>query len=361
MILRTGQRLPFCVGVFHDQRFYAPDVQAGRAAVLWLTPSAKPGALGAVLASRAADFMALDADVLAMGALSSMPAAWFAGVGDLAGLPVVLCRDDFFAACGLAPGDEAVIVVDRAWRLRGAWFAGDGDSAALACAALCAVRALPREAPRICSLPAPLLPVPEVFTADLCARLIARFDAGARFDSSVNGVTPDGAANERIDYGKKRRTDCLLEPGDGIYEAVRDILHARCAPEIRRAFQRDIVHNDRVLVACYDESGGYFKRHRDNMHEGVAFRQFAISVNLNTGGYDGGELMFPEFNDHLHAPAAGDGIVFSTSLLHEALPVTRGRRYVLLTFFHDAEAERQRLAREPAQGRDIAEPAGMGL
>jgi len=42
--------------------------------------------------------------------------------------------------------------------------------------------------------------------------------------------------------------------------------------------------------------------------------------------------------------AAGAAAVFSASLLHEALPVTRGRRYVLLTFMHGAEAEARRLA-----------------
>jgi hypothetical protein len=36
--------------------------------------------------------------------------------------------------------------------------------------------------------------------------------------------------------------------------------------------------------------------------------------------------------------------VFSASLLHEATPVIKGQRYVLLTFFHNAEAQARRLA-----------------
>jgi predicted 2-oxoglutarate/Fe(II)-dependent dioxygenase YbiX len=49
-------------------------------------------------------------------------------------------------------------------------------------------------------------------------------------------------------------------------------------------------------------------------------------------------------NDHRYHPAVGEGIVFSASLLHEATPVTLGRRYVLLTFLHDARAEAHRVA-----------------
>ena len=122
----------------------------------------------------------------------------------------------------------------------------------------------------------------------------------------------------------------------------------RCVPEMQRAFQHEASHADRVLVARYDADAGYFRRHRDNGGAAVAFRQFALSVNLNEQ-YEGGALMFPEYDDHPYRPGAGDGIVFSASLLHEATAVTRGRRYVLLTFLHDAEAEQRRLAMAPSQ------------
>ncbi|MEJ1976453.1 MAG: 2OG-Fe(II) oxygenase [Acetobacteraceae bacterium] len=140
-------------------------------------------------------------------------------------------------------------------------------------------------------------------------------------------------------HSKKRRRDWLLQPGDGVHERVLALLFGRCIPEIRRAFQHAVSHTDRILVARYDETGGYFRRHRDNVGKGVAFRQFALSVNLNSDAYEGGHLLFPEYNDHRYRPATGEGIVFSASLLHEATPVTRGCRYVLLTFLHDAAAE----------------------
>ena len=82
-----------------------------------------------------------------------------------------------------------------------------------------------------------------------------------------------------------------------------------------------ILHND-----------PFFNAHRDNTTKGTAHRRFAVSLNLNDD-FEGGELVFPEFAGVRVSPPAGGAAVFSCSLLHQVLPVTRGRRFVLTTFF----------------------------
>ncbi len=57
-----------------------------------------------------------------------------------------------------------------------------------------------------------------------------------------------------------------------------------------------------------------------------------MTLNLNTEDYVGGELVFPEYGPHKYRPESGGGVIFSCSLIHEALPVTSGRRFTLLTF-----------------------------
>src|SRR3546814_20819717 len=74
----------------------------------------------------------------------------------------------------------------------------------------------------------------------------------------------------------------------------------------------------------------YFRPHRDNTTKGTAHRRFAVTLNLNADEFEGGELRFPEFGPHLYKPPTGGAVVFSCSLLHEAMPVTKGRRYVFL-------------------------------
>lgn len=61
-----------------------------------------------------------------------------------------------------------------------------------------------------------------------------------------------------------------------------------------------------------------------------------MSLNLETDTYAVGELVFTKFGRTLYRPSAGAAVVFSCSLLHEARPVTRGRRFAVFSFFTDA-------------------------
>ncbi|MCW5760185.1 MAG: 2OG-Fe(II) oxygenase, partial [Phenylobacterium sp.] len=68
--------------------------------------------------------------------------------------------------------------------------------------------------------------------------------------------------------------------------------------------------------------------------QGTAHRNFACSLNLNDD-FEGGDLRFPEFGRATYRPPPGGAVVFSCGLMHEALRITRGRRYAFLPFFHD--------------------------
>jgi predicted 2-oxoglutarate/Fe(II)-dependent dioxygenase YbiX len=97
------------------------------------------------------------------------------------------------------------------------------------------------------------------------------------------------------------------------------------------------------ILWCYEaQHHGFFNRHRDNTTKGTAHRRFAMTLNLNTGDYDGGYLRFPEFGNQLYRPGVGEALIFSCSLLHEATPITKGRRFALLSFFYDDDAARIR-------------------
>jgi predicted 2-oxoglutarate/Fe(II)-dependent dioxygenase YbiX len=100
----------------------------------------------------------------------------------------------------------------------------------------------------------------------------------------------------------------------------------------------------RDLVARYDaETGGHFGPHRDDSGISVAHRRFAVSINLNAD-FDGGEISFPEYSPQTFKAAPGTAVVFSAAILHQVSRVTRGRRYVFLTFLFDEDAERLRQA-----------------
>ena len=96
----------------------------------------------------------------------------------------------------------------------------------------------------------------------------------------------------------------------------------------------------------YDsEEGGFFRPHRDNVVPDMAHRRFAMTLNLNTEDYEGGDLRFPEYGPDLYRPGTGDAVIFSCSLLHEAMDVTKGERFTLLSFILDGQPEQWRAER----------------
>jgi predicted 2-oxoglutarate/Fe(II)-dependent dioxygenase YbiX len=191
------------------------------------------------------------------------------------------------------------------------------------------------------TVPAPVLILPRIFEPELCQALIAEYDRQggemSGFMREVNGQTV--AVHDR---GHKVRRDVLLDDGP-LKTATQQRIASRLVPEIARSFQFHVTRLERYLVACYAaEEGGHFAPHRDNTTKGTAHRRFAVSINLNAEDFSGGDLRFPEFGTNAYRPPTGGAVVFSCSLLHQALPVTAGKRYAFLPFLYDEAAAKIR-------------------
>ena len=191
------------------------------------------------------------------------------------------------------------------------------------------------------SLTAPVLIAPRVFDNSLCRRLIAHYDAtGGELSGVMRDV--DGKTVGVLDPMKSRR-DVRLEDQPELRREILGRLERALIPMITRAFQFRATRLERYVVACYDAAeGGYFRPHRDNEAFGTAHRRFAVSINLNAEDFEGGDLRFPEFGSRTYRPPTGGAVVFCCSLLHEATPVTRGRRYAFLPFLYDEDGHRIR-------------------
>jgi peroxiredoxin len=180
----------------------------------------------------------------------------------------------------------------------------------------------------------PVLMVPDVLSAEDCRDLIAVFHTrGQTFIPPGPGIDYIGTDYKmRIpEHGRADRIDHWI-----VDKSTETLLHnrveQRLLPEIAKAFQYRITRWERMRIGCYQgERGGKLHGHRDNV-EPTPYRRFAMSINLNVEEFSGGELRFPEFGDQRYRPANGTAIVFSSSLLHEALHVTSGCRLVVLAF-----------------------------
>ncbi|MFO0946486.1 MAG: 2OG-Fe(II) oxygenase [Planctomycetota bacterium] len=197
------------------------------------------------------------------------------------------------------------------------------------------LRQLPplQQSPRI----APVLVLDRVFEPELCRRLVGIYEASGGQESGFMRDI-DGKTTGIVDYSFKRRADCEITD-QGLIRELHLRINGRIVPEIRKAFNFHVTRIERHIVACYDAAaGGHFRPHRDNTSLGTAHRRFAVSINLNAESFEGGYLRFPEFGPRLYRPSTGGAVVFGCSLLHEATPVTKGKRYAFLPFLYDDAA-----------------------
>ncbi len=243
-----------------------------------------------------------------------------------------------------APIDGATVLVDEDGAVRGRFRHGpeDGDRVLLLDARVRVSASVPLGEPIPAAAteerPAPILLVSRVLDVSTCARLIETFEREGHVETGVE-ESRDGRRSDELRPEAKRRRDHTVADAALLGELTRDV-GRRVIPEIRLAFAYTATRFEGFKIARYDaDAAGHFAPHRDNLSPSTAHRRFAMSLNLNED-YEGGELRFPEYGSALYRPGTGEALIFSGSLLHEARPVTRGRRFVLLSFLFAGEERR---------------------
>lgn len=321
----------------------------GKKLLLIFCPDPRLGACRALLHEFARHFDELDSFVKIYGVTTTDPQANKAALGDTS-LPFPLLSDlQRQVAQGLAVGHNLVppggdgsgaftlVLADENRRVLKIErdLSGPGQAARL----LEYIRALPRPAPRMLGRFAPVLYVPQVLEPAFCRELIAAFEAGdPEVGRAYRHDTNTGVGEFVVDPAFKVRRDFYVTDSH-LVEELRWRMVRRLMPEITKALTRQVAGSEELKVVCYDAAdGGHFRAHRDNTSKQHAHRRFAMTLNLNSEEYEGGALRFPEYGPDLYAPETGDAVIFSCSLLHEATPVTKGRRFVLLSFLYDEES-----------------------
>ena len=242
---------------------------------------------------------------------------------------------------GLVQGGSlqpAVFLIDRSFRIAAAEPIEAVDAVLDQLAA-----ALAAEPPLEQSPYAPVLTLPRVFEPEFCAELIDYFQAHEPAESGF-AANVDGRTVELINPQLKRRQDVTVEDA-ALLAAMQSKLEQRLLPMVKRAFGWQATEIERYLITRYSEHDrGFFSPHRDDVTAGTAHRKFAVTLNLNAGDYQGGELRFPEFGRRTYKPPTGGATVFSCALLHEATPVTAGTRYAFVPFLYDEAGAKLRRA-----------------
>lgn len=181
----------------------------------------------------------------------------------------------------------------------------------------------------------PVLSIPEIISPELCRDLIALWNSGHEEGLVGTDFAADGSYNVRK-TNRKTRDHFIRDPQ--LNQAMVDLVGMRLANEVAKAFQFRIANFEPFYIVCYDaDRQDFFGPHRDNTNRAFAHRRFAVTIHLNHGDYEGGGVRFPEHSYYVSDAQPGSATVFSCSLLHEALPVTKGQRYILSGFMWGKE------------------------
>jgi predicted 2-oxoglutarate/Fe(II)-dependent dioxygenase YbiX len=278
--------------------------------------------------------------VVATGtAIAAAPPAW-AKLGGEAGGHLLLCDAErkfvpaLLSQGGIGFGQAAglrtrVILLDPNQRVAAAFDSRPLLAAAEAIAGLADDVRSDGGASQVITTPmAPVMVLPRVFEPDFCTQVIRLWEKGDHHDSGVS------SRYGNVGVAELKRTEDYMIVEPMMQKAISDRLAYRIGPELVKvfAFDREFTFDAHVVLSYSAEGGHFFSAHRDNGAPTTADRAFAVSLNLNDD-FEGGELVFPEYSGIKVSPPTGAAAVFSCSVLHQALPVTRGRRFVLTTFF----------------------------
>lgn len=282
------------------------------------------------------DPAALDAERVQLAAFVPGDAAQAQAAKRVAGWPHRVMGDPgaeitqgFAELSGLAP--PAIYVLDPNQRIAAARRLAELDvgladwlDAEIAAASF-------HETPALVPRFAPVLILPRALEPEDCRWLIDLWHAGETDEGTVAVGASAGGGVSVVPTTKRREDLYLRDPM--LHQMVSERLMSRLVPEVTKAFHFDGYVLETFKVGCYKaEKAGFFNAHRDDYSPATKNRKFAVTVNLNTGDYEGGDLRFPEYGPELYRPPRGGAVVFSCSLLHEVVPVTKGHRFVLLTF-----------------------------
>lgn len=340
-LLGLGEAAPwFHAPVLRGDRNYAFDIAGGRPVLMLFFGSASVPACAAALAQVQAKRALFDDERAAFYGVTVDPADAVEG-RIRQRLPGIRFFLDYDRAVSRGFGAIAEdggfrghwLLLDRSLRVASSYRLAEGEAALSAFTELVDAPVAPDWAP--------VVMVPNVLEPALCRQLIALYEANGGEQSGFMREI-DGKMRLVFDPNFKVRRDFLIEDADLARQLNARLIH-RLLPMVWRAFQFQATRVERLVVGCYEaETGGHFRAHRDNTGNGMAYRRFAVTINLNADEYDGGDLMFPEFGPRTYRAPTGGAVAFSCSLLHRAMPVTRGRRFALLPFLYDEAAAKQR-------------------
>lgn len=144
-----------------------------------------------------------------------------------------------------------------------------------------------------------------------------------------------GRYGDRVHMDKKIRLEYGLNDKE-LLEVENNYEHLR--NKLYKKFNVFGLYREKWKIGHYlGSNNGFYVEHRDNQSR-IKHRDIScICMLSNEDDYEGGELHFKELKKEFRLKK-GSAIFFNSNLLHGVKPVTKGERFILLSFISSVES-----------------------
>lgn len=168
----------------------------------------------------------------------------------------------------------------------------------------------------------------QLYDAQACRSLIEKTrQAGAWTDAKVSARVAGGF--NPATHAEARSASVLAPAADSEIRRVFDEkMESIIKPLVNRVWRAQLKQHAETHFVRY-ASGNYYTPHSDTgVHR--QDRYFTVVCYLNED-FEGGQTSFPKLN-YMVAPRTGKAVIFPSTYLHCAEPVTSGEKYILVSW-----------------------------
>ncbi len=165
-----------------------------------------------------------------------------------------------------------------------------------------------------------------LYSAGTCHRIMEWARSESWSAAEVHATQDQNGSGVHRQY---RSAQSLVPANDSVFrKEFAEMMDQIIRPLIRSAWTTDFPNHCGTHLVRY-QPGGFYVPHIDTIPE-EKYRYFTFLCYLNDD-FEGGETSFPQLNLSVK-PESGKAILFPSSYLHGAEPVTRGEKYVLISW-----------------------------
>lgn len=169
-----------------------------------------------------------------------------------------------------------------------------------------------------------------LYAAEECAAVLAEARAlDAWYVAEITVEDSDGVAQDIQDASTRSARILDGAKGAAILEQFEARVRREVLPLIREIWGVELPELLGTQLVHY-QPGGHYSAHQDGGGGAYANRYFTVLCYLNAD-FDGGQTSFPTV-PYAACPETGKVVIFPSMYYHCAEPVTRGEKYVLVTW-----------------------------